>query len=60
MRKVIGKAEQPCETRVFTKRIGSTTYRVRVHFSRISKETIHDKILRLVKSEAQNDKAVRQ
>jgi len=52
------KAEQTCGTRTFTKRIGSTTYRVRVHFSRMSRETINDKIMRLVKSEAQNEKAV--
>ena len=54
------KAEQTCESRTFTKRIGSTTYRVRIHFSRTSQETINDKIMRLVKNEAQNEKAVRQ
>jgi len=35
----------------FEKRIGSTTYRVSVHFSQTSTETIEDKILRLLKSE---------
>ena len=35
----------------FTKRIGSTTYKVSVHFSRTSKETMNDKILRLIKRE---------
>ena len=34
-----------------TKRIGSTTYKVSVHFSRTSKETIGDKILRLITTE---------
>jgi hypothetical protein len=36
----------------FKKRIGSTDYRVNVHFSRTSRETANDKIARLVKSEA--------
>jgi hypothetical protein len=35
-----------------TRRIGNTTYRVRVHFSKTSKETINDKILRMMKNEA--------
>ena len=35
----------------FTKRIGSTTYKVSVHFSRTSKETMQDKILRLIERE---------
>lgn len=34
------------------KRIGSTNYRVRVHFSGTSRETINDKILRLARNEA--------
>lgn len=34
------------------KRIGSTTYRVRVHFSDTSRETVNDKITRLIKREA--------
>ena len=59
MRKAIMTAKQPCETRIFSKRIGSTTYRVRVHFSRVSLETINDKIMRLVKSEVENERAVR-
>ena len=33
------------------KRIGSTTYVVSVHFSDKSKETLEDKILRLIESE---------
>ena len=36
----------------FTKRIGSTVYAVSVHYSRESTETIEDKILRLIESEA--------
>ena len=34
-----------------TKRIGSTNYKVSVHFSTTSKETISDKMLRLMKHE---------
>lgn len=34
-----------------TKRIGSTTYKVNVHFSRTSKETMGDKILRLIEND---------
>ena len=37
-----------------TKRIGTTTYKVNVHFSETSKETIGDKIIRLIQSEADN------
>ena len=43
---------QPRESGVFTKRIGTTTYRVSVHFSKTSRETVNDKILRLIKNEA--------
>ncbi|MCL1981609.1 MAG: transposon-encoded TnpW family protein [Clostridiales bacterium] len=46
------RAEQPH----FEKRIGKTTYRVKVHFNPNSKETITDKIFRLLRNEAQNPK----
>jgi len=36
-----------------TKRIGSTTYKVTVHFSRTSKETMSDKLIRLIAREAE-------
>lgn len=35
----------------FKKRIGSTTYVVSVHFSKTSRETIEDKIMRQIKSD---------
>ena len=35
----------------FTKRIGSTVYEVSIHFSTTSKETVEDKILRMLKNE---------
>ena len=36
----------------FQKRIGSTVFEVAVYFSQTSKETLDDKILRLIKNEA--------
>lgn len=35
------------------KKIGKTTYVVRVHFSEISKETMSDKIKRMLKNEVE-------
>ena len=35
----------------FTQRIGSTVYEASIHFSETSKETVEDKILRMLKSE---------
>ncbi|MDE6590355.1 MAG: transposon-encoded TnpW family protein [Oscillospiraceae bacterium] len=45
---------QPAEAKTATiyRRIGSTTYKVRVHFSDTAKETINDKILHLIQHEA--------
>ena len=52
------KAElPPREPSAFTRRIGSTTYTVGVHFSKTSKDTIDDKIVRLIRREAE-EKAV--
>jgi hypothetical protein len=51
------KKEPPHESGVFQKRIGSTNYCVSVHFSKTSKETMDDKILRLIKNEAASGKA---
>ena len=42
------KSEKPVN---MSKRIGSTNYRVAIHFSRTSKETIEEKILRLIKND---------
>jgi hypothetical protein len=39
------------ETVNLRKRIGSTTYIVSFHFSEISKETVEDKLLRLIEGE---------
>jgi len=50
--KTTAKTEQPC----FVKRIGKTTYKVNVHFSTTSKETMSDKIIRMLRNEVQNQK----
>ena len=47
---ITGKTTTP-EQFVLQRRIGSTLYRVRAHFSETSKETVDDKILRLLKNE---------
>ncbi|MEA5049932.1 MAG: transposon-encoded TnpW family protein [Oscillospiraceae bacterium] len=41
------QAEQPA----LVKQIGKTTYKVKIHFSETSKETMSDKIVRMLKSE---------
>jgi len=41
------KAGQPD----FVKKIDKTTYRVKVHFSTTSRETMQDKIIRMLKNE---------
>lgn len=40
------------------KRIGSTTYVVKVHFSRTSKESMTDKVMRLIKQEVPDGKRI--
>jgi len=45
---------------IMLKRIGSTTYEVSVHFSQTSKETVNDKIARLIKNETADIKAAGQ
>ena len=40
------------QTLWMTRRIGSTTYRVRVAFSDTGQETMEDKILRLIQNDA--------
>ena len=39
------------------KRIGSTVYEVHIHFNQDAKETMNDKILRLIRSEVITGKA---
>lgn len=49
--------KEPQEPYRFTKRIGSTTFRVSVHSSMTNTETANDKIARLVRSGAVLGKA---
>jgi hypothetical protein len=42
---------ESAEPQKFQKRIGSTVYRVTVHYSQTSEETIEDKLIRLMESE---------
>jgi len=51
MQTVTDKTEQPHEPKIFTKRIGSTNYKVTVYFSNTSYETINDKVIRLIKND---------
>ena len=46
-----------CKAGAFTKRIGHTTYRVGIHFSDTNRETIDEKIIRLIKNESTGRKA---
>ena len=56
---IINTEQAPREAGTFTRRIGSTTYRVGVHFSQTSRETANDKIVRLVRSEASAGRAAK-
>lgn len=40
---------------VIVKKIGKTTYRVKLHFSETSKETMSDKIKRLILNDCEKD-----
>ena len=40
----------------FSKKVGRGTYNVHVYFSKTSKESFNDKILRLIKNDAVNSK----
>ncbi len=42
--------------RGFTKKIGNTTYDVSFHYSRQSRESMNDKIIRLIKNDMQGMK----
>jgi hypothetical protein len=40
---------------IMRKRIGSTTYRVNVHFSETSRETMNDKVSRMIHREVESE-----
>lgn len=46
-------ARTPEDVPALVKKIGKTTYKVRVHFSKTSTETMSDKIKRMLKNEIQ-------
>ena len=46
-------ARAPEDAPVLVKKIGRTAYKVRVHFSQTSTETMSDKIKRMLKNEIQ-------
>ena len=46
-------ARAPEDTPALVKKIGKTTYKVHVHFSNTSTETMSDKIKRMLKNEIQ-------
>jgi hypothetical protein len=48
------KTPKEAEPIMLLKRIASTTYEVSVHFSKDSKETLEDKLLRLIEREVKN------
>lgn len=48
-------AIRPSNTFSLNRRIGSTTYKVTIHFSNDATETMEDKILRLIRNEATTD-----
>ena len=50
---VAKKPKRQAEPQILLKRVGSTSYKVAVHFSKTSKETLNDKILRLIRNEVQ-------
>lgn len=41
---------------IIQKEIGKTTYSVSIHFSKTSKETVNDKLLRMMKNDIVNGK----
>ena len=45
------EALEPNGQAALVKRIGKTTYRVRVHFSTTNHETMNDKIMRMLRDE---------
>jgi hypothetical protein len=47
-------ATTTAEAPALVKRIGKTTYRVKVHFSTTSRETMSDKIKRMLRDEVKN------
>jgi hypothetical protein len=47
----VSMPEQEDECPMLVKKIGKTTYRVKIHFSTTSRETMSDKIKRMLRNE---------
>ena len=56
MVKSITTTPKTSNVRRLNRRIGQTTYRVGIHMSRTSNETIDDKIIRLIRYESEHGK----
>ena len=56
----MGKSDNPKRAQEkrkgFTKKIGNTTYDVSFHYSRQSRESMNDKIIRLIENDMQSSK----
>jgi len=50
----VAEKRESAEPVTLLKRIGSTDYIVSVHFSQTSKETVEDKVLRLIEREVKD------
>ena len=50
--------ERNADTSRFSKRIGSIDYEVNIRFNQEAKETMNDKILRLIKNEALSERGL--
>lgn len=61
MNKIINLTDvqnKPREPHRFKRRHGSTTYHVTAHFSQTSRETVEDKVIRMMKNEIASGKVV--
>ena len=56
MKKVDSTKRAQEKRKGFTKKIGSTTYDVSFHYSRQSRESMNDKIIRLIENDIQGRK----
>ena len=56
MKKVDSTKRAQEKRKGFTKKIGSTTYDVSFHYSRQSRESMNDKIIRLIENDMQGRK----
>ena len=52
------KASPQREKRILTRRIGATTYRVGMHYSKTSHESFDDKVIRLIHNDSTGRKVV--